>query len=364
MKIISLTLKGFRNLRPLKLEFGEKNSAIAFVGSNGQGKTNILEAIYMLALSKSFRSRLAADVIGFDEDFCKMEAGIKTAEGEKILEMSLMKGMAQKGLKINGVKKTASEFIGNLKAVFFSPEDISLISLEPKIRRRYMDILLSQTDRGYLESLMRYQETVKQRNALLRRIREKNANEPELEFWDGAMAEAGIEVVRKRQELVQSLSALIFPYYNAIAQSENKVEIHYLSKAGEAKGKKELLDLISKNHERDIGSGATQIGPHRDDLEFFLNGHEMARFASRGEWRSLVLALKFAEIAIIKEASGETPVLLLDDVFSELDESRQKYLMEAVESAQTFLTTTHKEFLAGIKVPVCAMCIEDGKVTG
>ncbi len=364
MRIDSLTIKGFRNLKPLELKFAEEGAALAFVGSNGQGKTNILEAIYMLALSKTFRSHAAADVIGFDEDFCKAEAKIETSGGNKTLEFSLMKGMAQKGLKVNGVKKNAAEFIGNLKAVFFSPEDISLISLEPKIRRRYMDILLSQTDHEYLEDLMRYQETVKQRNALLRRIRDKEAKESELEFWDGAMAEKGIKVMKKRQELVKSLSDLVLPYYNAIAQSENKVEVHYLTKAGEVKGKKDLLELIVKNHDRDIGSGTTQIGPHRDDLAFFLNGHDMEYFASRGEWRSLVLALKFAEIAIIKEISGETPVLLLDDVFSELDEARQKYLMTAIVGVQTFLTTTHEEFLAGVEAPLHIYRVEGGKVTG
>ena len=364
MRIKSLKIKGFRNLKPLDLKFGEEGAVFAFVGSNGQGKTNILEAIYMLALSKSFRSHTAQDVIGFEADFCKAEAAAETTEGEKLLEMSLMKDMAQKGLKVNGVKKIAADFIGNLKAVFFSPEDISLISLEPKIRRRYMDILLSQTDHEYLEDLMRYQETVKQRNALLRRIREGKSNESELEFWDGAMAEKGIKVMRKRQELIKSLSDLVLPYYNSIAQCENKIEVHYLSKAGDTKNKKEFLELIAKNHDRDIGSGATQIGPHRDDLEFFLNGHDMEYFASRGEWRSLVLALKFAEIAIIKEVSGETPVLLLDDVFSELDETRQKYLMTAIEGAQTFLTTTHGEFLESVKIPLHIYKVEGGKVTG
>lgn len=361
MRINQLKLTGFRNLKKLDLNMGEE-SVFAFVGPNGQGKTNLLEAIYLGALSKSFRSRVNADLVAFDEDFCRIEAGIENADGEKKLELIVTVRPPRKVLKINGVEKKASDFIGTLKAVFFSPDDMSTVSFAPRMRRRYLDVLLSQLDHDYLEDAISYQELVRQRNALLKKIKEGGAGGSELEFWDEKLAAYGWKMTEKRQSLISKLHPLILDQYRLIAKTNDELNIHYLPGAGTADSKEDFLKQIREGCDRDIASGSTQLGPHRDDLRFLLNGHDMAYFASRGEWRSLVLALKFAEISLIEEKTGEKPVLLLDDVFSELDETRQKYLMEAIRGTQTFLTTTHREFLEDMKIDAKIYRLERGMV--
>jgi DNA replication and repair protein RecF len=341
MIIRNLHIKGFRNLKPLRLSFEEGKRAYAFIGGNGQGKTNVLEAIYLCSLSKSFRTRSAADLVGFDQDF----SSVSCEAGDKKLEVVITAKPAQKVLKVNGVKKPAADFVGLFKAVFFSPDDLANMSFSPSLRRRYMDVVLTQLSHDTLEALMRYKEACRQRNALLKKIREEAAQEAELDFWDEALAKEGLIVIREREGLIGQLEGLVSRHYREISSGEETLKVSYLSETRGLKDRKEFAELLRKNRRRDILSGETRLGPHRDDLQFFLNGHDMTLFASRGEWRSLVLALKFAEIDLIREKTGQEPVLLLDDVFSELDAERQKYLFKATQGSQTFITTTHKEFI-------------------
>jgi len=343
MKLKSIKIKGFRNLKPLTLDFTGGNDIFAFVGANGQGKTNILEAIYLCSLSKSFRTRTHADLVGFEQDF----SSVKCQTDDKEMEVIVTSKPFQKVLKINGVKKTASDFVGNLKAVFFSPDDLAYMAFSPKLRRRYIDVVLTQLDHVYLEELMRYNEACQQRNALLKRIREGKSGESELDFWEEQLAKFGSAITRRRVALIEKLQISLNRHYQEIAHSDAALEIIYQT---EVKGSTapELQGLYKNSRSRDIVSGQTHLGPHRDDLEFHLNGHDMAQFSSRGEWRSLVLALKFSEIDLIKEETGENPVLLLDDVFSELDAERQKYLFEASGRSQTLITTTHQEFIEAL----------------
>ncbi|MBU0577259.1 DNA replication/repair protein RecF [Patescibacteria group bacterium] len=361
MKISHIKIKGFRNLQPLELKIDKEKSVFAFVGANGHGKTNLLEAIYLCALSKSFRTRTNMDLIGFEEDFCALECSVDR-EDAKIVEVIVIREPAQKVLKINGVKKSASDFIGVLKAVFFSPDDLSEMAFAPRLRRRYLDVLLSQLNHEYLDKLMRYQEAIKNRNALLKKIREKTANKDELDFWDNQIVDFGLYITQKRADLIVQLQTLLKDLYKSISQTEDVLEIHYQSNIGDIEDEQDLLLKITENIDRDIAGGSTQLGPHRDDLQFLINGHDMVYFASRGEWRSLVLALKFAEIKLIEDKTGERPVLLLDDVFSELDEVRQKYLFKAILGTQTFITTTHKEFLDGLKVEKQVYEVKDGEI--
>ena len=361
MKISHIKIKGFRNLKPLELKVDKEKSVFAFIGSNGHGKTNLLEAIYICALSKSFRTRTNLDLINFDDDFCSIECSVEK-EDPKILEVIVTREPSQKVLKINGVKKSASDFIGNLKAVFFSPDDLSEMAFAPRLRRRYLDVLLSQLDHEYLNVLMKYQETIRQRNALLKKIREKSAKKDELNFWDNQIADFGLTITQKKADLIVKLQVLLNDLYKSISQSEDNLQIVYQSNIGEVADCDSLLLKITENIDRDIAIGTTQLGPHRDDLQFMINGHDMVYFASRGEWRSLVLALKFAEIQLIEKQTGEKPVLLLDDVFSELDDIRQKYLFEAIKNTQTFITTTHKEFLDGLEVEKVVYEVVDGEV--
>lgn len=362
MRLTSLKLTGFRNLKKINIDFDDNYDAFAFVGANGQGKTNILEAIYISSLSKSFRTRINSDLINFEQDFCSVKTALVIDSEHKDLEFIVTKNPPRKALKINNVIKNSVDFIATLKAVFFSPDDMALISLTPKVRRRYLDILLSQFDSSYLENLILYKDVLKQRNALIKRIRDGLSKEFELDFWDDKMSEYGVKIIKARVDLLDSIKDLTKKYYQDIAQTEDDIDIKYISTAENINSKESLFEYIQMNHNRDIASGSTKIGPHRDDLQFFCNSHDMTFFASRGEWRSLVLALKFTEIDLIKENTGKSPVLLLDDVFSELDEIRQKYLFNAIKNTQTLITTTHKEFLNELQAPVKIFKVEGGKL--
>lgn len=357
MKIQRIKIKGFRNLKGVDLAFDDGIPIHAFVGSNGQGKTNILEAIYLCSLSKSFRTRTNADLVGFEEDFSSV--AIDTS-GDK-LEVIVTSKPAQKVLKVNGVKKSAPDFIGNLKSVFFSPDDLAYMSFAPKLRRRYLDVVLSQLNQDYLSRLMEYNDACKQRNSLLKAIADGRAHIDELDFWDEKLAQLGTFITEERESLIEQLQGLVSTHYKEISKSDSEIRIVYES---EVRGvsPKELRELYSEGRRRDLMTCQTRLGPHRDDLKFLLAEKDMTDFASRGEWRSLVLALKFAEIDLIKERTGDDPILLLDDVFSELDAERQKYLFDATGKSQTFITTTHREFLSGLSKPYELYQLQSGKI--
>lgn len=356
--IHQISITGFRNLQPLELHFVGGKQVFAFVGKNGQGKTNILEAIYLCSLSKSFRGKTNTDLIGFSEDFCRLQ--VETEE-EK-LEVIVTRNPLQKVLKVNGVKKSASEFIGSLKTVFFSPDDLAHMAFAPKLRRRYLDVFLTQLKSEYLLDLMRYEAVRTQRNALLKKIKEGSAHREELMFWDEQLAQWGIKLLEARTELIEEIQPLVQQHYQSISESKEEVTIIYQSEMDKGLDSKAYLAHLQKVRDRDIIAGKTQWGPHVDDLSFYLFGRDMNRFASRGEWRSLVLSLKFAEIDLIRRKTLKQPILLLDDVFSELDETRQKYLFKAIGDSQTFITTTHEVFFKELKNEVFIYRIQDGQI--
>ncbi len=345
MRVQSLHIQGFRNLSKATLEFDPDSNFVGFVGSNGQGKTNVLETLFLLGISKSFRTAENEEMIGFDQDFFSLKGELERKDGKVTAEVILTRVPAKKTLKINGGIKKASDYIGNLGVVFFSPDDLGMVHLSPSLRRRYLDLLLSQLDREYLENALKYQSAIKQRNSLLRRISDGQAQVGELEFWDQELANSGSVMRQKRETVVKKISDFVRPYYKEASGTQDELSIEYLPSGGHDSSADALMAMLQKNHSRDVAMGSTQSGPHRDDLQFLCNGHDLASFGSRGEWRSLVLTLKFAEIELLKEKNGEAPILLLDDVFSELDESRQKTLFNSIKGCQTFVTTTHQEFL-------------------
>jgi DNA replication and repair protein RecF len=362
MRVQTLHIQGFRNLGKTALEFSPESNFVAFVGSNGQGKTNVLETLFLLGISKSFRTTENEEMIGFDQEFFSLKGEVEKG-GEKVTtEVILTRVPAKKTLKINGGIKKASDYIGNLGVVFFSPDDLGMVHLSPSLRRRYLDLLLSQLDRDYLENALKYQSAIKQRNSLLRRIGDGQAKGEELEFWDQELSNSGSVIRQKREAAVQKISDFVRPYYKEASGTEDELSIEYLPSGGPQSDSDSLMAMLGKNHSRDVAMGSTQSGPHRDDLQFLCNGHDLASFGSRGEWRSLVLTLKFAEIELLKEKNGEAPILLLDDVFSELDESRQKTLFNSIKGCQTFMTTTHREFLEMVEGPKQVFRVEDGKV--
>lgn len=357
MRIQNIKIKGFRNLKGVDLAFDDGVPIHAFVGANGQGKTNILEAIYLCSLSKSFRTRTNADLVGFEEDFSSVK--IDTSGNE--LEVIITAKPAQKVLKVNGVKKSAPDFIGNLRSVFFSPDDLAYMSFAPKLRRRYLDVVLAQLNQDYLSRLIEYNDACKQRNSLLKAISDGRGDMDELDFWDEKLSQLGAFITDIRGGLIDELQKLVSKHYKEISQSDSEIKIVYESEVRGVKPK-ELRELYKNGHRRDLMTCQTKLGPHRDDLKFLLAEKDMIDFASRGEWRSLVLALKFAEIDLIKVRTGDDPILLLDDVFSELDADRQKYLFDAIGKRQTFITTTHKEFIEALPASHKVYQVESGKI--
>lgn len=358
MRLKSIQTKGFRNLKNLSLEFSPEKNLFAFVGQNGQGKTNILEAIYICSLSKSFRNANYDQWIAWSEPFCDVKVGL---EDEMELQLIAMAEPKQKGLKINGVKTPAMEFIGRLKTVFFSPDDLAYMGFAPKWRRRYLDVLLSQLSSSYLKALSRYQSVLKQRNALLKSIRDGLAKLDDLDLWDEQLAKWAMEIYQAREELTLGLLPLLKKYYQAIAHHDDQIKLELVSTLGH-NDEADCLKHLRMGRNQDVGRGVSQFGPHRDDVEFRLNGQNMATFASRGEWRSMVLGLKFAEVQIIKQKTGQSPVVLLDDVFSELDENRQRDLLSELKEEQVFLTTTHQSFLEGVSLPMEVFEVEGGRI--
>ena len=361
MRIKSLKFNGFRNLHKANIEFDSETKIFAFVGPNGHGKTNVLEAIFLLSISKSFRTNNNWDLIEFKEDFCSLNAKIEIGDEELDLDLIATKEPPKKTLKINGVQKNAAEYIGNFNVVFFSPEDMGMVNLSPAIRRRYIDLFISQFDRDYLMGSLGYKQTVKQRNSLLKQISDEKAGEDELDFWDKKLAELGLKLIKKRADVIDEINKYASVFYKDVSGNQDELQIKYEPSIKECDTSK-YLEFLVNNRKRDIMNGSTQLGPHRDDLTFLCNNHDMKSFASRGEWRSLVLTLKFAEIELLKEKTGYYPILLLDDVFSELDDDRQKVLFNILKNTQTFITTTHREFLDVVDGEKKVFEVVDGKI--
>lgn len=364
MYLKSLQLKGFRNLQSTQLIFPQTpDSLLVFVGPNGQGKTNTLEAIYLLAFSKSFHVVENHDLVGFLDDFCSIQGVLGGLEMDRILDVVILKNPPEKGLKVNGVFHKAVDFIGQLRVVFFSPDDLLMIQMEPRLRRRYLDLLLIQSDHDYLIQLMTYNALIRQRNALLRRIRDRKGPESDLEVWDDKLAEAGTLLIRKRLDMLQFMQEPLQTFYSTISHTSEKITVEYRSFVAASTLSGDVYrDALFKVRSRDIEWGNTSLGPHRDDVIFSREGRLLSDFGSRGEQRSLVLALKLTEIQLLA-TGGDTPILLLDDVFSELDEERQRYFFESTSGIQTFVTTTHVEFLNEVHRPQTLFNVQGGQIS-
>lgn len=333
-----LTLENFRSHRKVSFELTQTN---VFVGRNGIGKTNILEALAMLAHGRSFREEDKRSLINFESNYARIKAG----ELEIYLENNPRLKMLAKN---KGVGRRLADFIGLLPAVVFSPETVDIITGAPKDRRRFLDILISQTDREYLKALSFYTKARRQRNRLLQIIQEGKAGESELDFWDKELSNHAAIINSKREELLVYLADNISDLYKEISgKLEKNLEIIYHQKSGD-----DLETKLRENKAREIAIGSTIYGPHRDDLEFRLGGKNMANFASRGELRSAILALKIAELNYLENVFRgskvskpvvDSPILLLDDIFSEFDEERRRHLSSLISNYQTIITTTEKD---------------------
>ncbi len=350
MLLRRLTLSNFRNFE--ELDLGLDTGLTVIHGDNGQGKSNLLEAAYLLAIGKSYRSQTERELVRWDSpaNGLALVAGrVERSDGDTELRVGLdLRGGAglQKRVRVNGVAKRTSDLLGMLNAVLFSAEDIDLIYGPPQGRRRYLDVMLSQTSSRYLHALQRYQRVLTQRNHLLRSLREGRAGEDELAFWDGELCREGAAVLGPRLEATALLGPLVAGAFERFTADGAGLEVGYAATApvDDASSPEALATAmaaaIEASRRQERAAAQTLVGPHRDDLRLVQHGVELGRHASRGQARLAALSLRLAEAQLLWERRGEAPVLLLDDILSELDLTRRDMVMrEAAAYPQTLLTT-------------------------
>ena len=334
MFVKSVDLKNFRNYRELSLEFDPGVNIL--YGDNAQGKTNILEAVYLSGTTRSHRGSKDKDMIlmGEDESHIRMITDIRGNLYRTDVHIRRGKG---KGYALNGVPvKKASELYGIADLVFFSPEDLGIIKHGPSARRKFLDLLLCGVDRIYFSELAKYARILDQRNALLKKINFGGGREDELDVWDAALIEYGEKIIARREAFIEELRDEAAKHHLTLTDGAERLKISYEPASARAA----FADNIARGRKYDIKSGTTNTGPHRDDMAVLANGMDLRIYGSQGQQRTAALSMKLAEIDTIFKAKGQMPVLLLDDVLSELDGRRSEALLRAVRMTQTLITCT------------------------
>ncbi|MBE5921313.1 MAG: DNA replication/repair protein RecF [Lachnospiraceae bacterium] len=334
MIIESIELKNYRNYELLSLPF-QCGTNILY-GDNGQGKTNILEAVYVASTSRSHRASKEKELIRFGEDESHIKMHVKKKDTPYRIDIHLKKNKA-KGIAINGLPiKKASELFGIVNVVFFAPEDLFIIKNGPSERRRFLDMELCQLDKIYVYNLIQYNKVILQRNKLLKEIDYRSDLLETMDIWDLQMVKFGKEVITRRRNFVVELNKLVQPIHEKLSGGKEQLILIYEPDCNE----EHLAEEIGRNRERDLKLRTTTVGPHRDDISFILNGIDIRKYGSQGQQRTAALSLKLAEIELVKKIIRDTPVLLLDDVFSELDSHRQNHLLDSLSDIQTIITCT------------------------
>jgi DNA replication and repair protein RecF len=355
MYLSHLSLKNFRNYADTELDLSPGLSV--FRGANAQGKSNLLEAIYLLALTKSTRAENERDVIRFEAaqetPYTRLIGTAQRKDGQQVevqVDMAIAPGPAgspngvyQKRIRVNGLPKPAAQAIGAIAAVLFSADDLSLISGSPSNRRRYMDVLLSQVDREYIKVLQRYQKVMIQRNQLLKRIREGQAGQDELIFWNDELSQHGASITNRRRTAMAALSPMASEAYESMAAEDGALVVTYEPSIEQQGTPEEVATYIAERlvsvRTREVQMAQTLVGPHRDELRTTVGDVNVSQYGSRGQIRTVALSLRLAEAGYLTEILGEEPILLLDDVLSELDEARQLKVLEAACNAEQALVT-------------------------
>lgn len=326
-------------------------------GDNGSGKSSILEAIHLLSTGRTRMSKYDRDLITYGESFCSIEANTETKDQEFLMELQIISSKifdnaSIKKAKINKVPKSIQYFTGIFNSVLFSPQDIQLITGSPSERRRYMDDMISQIDIEYKRALNKYLKALRQRNKLLENINKGLGGKDEIDFYTNEILLNGAFIQKKREEMFESIESIILENGKVLNNRHTRLEALY--KKNEISSSR-LEDLSG----REIAAMTTLVGPHRDDFEILFNGHSVSNFGSRGEQRSCVLSLKIGEIEFIEKAKGDRPVLLLDDIFSELDNQHQLAVLETIKDKQTTITSTATpDFLQNTNVKVIKLPIK------
>lgn len=364
MKIKAISLTHFRNFDFFQLEFNQDINI--FIGKNAQGKTNLIESFYVLSLCRSFRTHISKQLIQFDQPFARVKGTIEANHRQLALEVILNDKNKRAKMNGNDIMKT-SDFVGYLNVVVFTPDDLSLVKGGPGQRRRFIDLELSKVSPIYLFNLSKYNRLLKERNKFLKLMKEKHLiNDPYLEVLNEQLALLQVDLIKKRLNFIHQLTLLAEVIYQKIANNQEHIHLEYKSfiKLDLDNLYDSILKRYEKNIERDLRYMSTQDGIHKDDMKIFMNDYDAFDYASQGQQRTIVLAIKIALLELIKNEIGEYPVLLLDDVLSELDDSRKEMLLNLLnQKIQTFITTTSLDDIdQKILKNASIFVIEEGKL--
>ena len=348
MKVSSLKLVDYRNYEKLELKFYDDLNI--FIGCNAQGKTNILEAVYYAACGSSFRSSTDSELVRWNAPGGSISLGFQRFGGENQLDFTFYRDR-RRTIAYNGRKISVKELIGAVNVVLFAPDDLQLIKGAPAGRRRFLDMEISQASPAYYHELIKYNRLLQQRNSLLKEIRERRAGRDMLEYWNPQLAESAAKITAKRLEAVKKFNMLANLMQKRISGNEENLSIAYQIKGSENEpiaGNLKIWynEMLTRSGEEDVYRGVTGIGPHRDDIIISVNGINLRSFGSQGQQRTGVLAMKLSELEFIRSETGEYPILLLDDVMSELDAGRRQQLLSFIgrEGIQTLITATDEAY--------------------
>lgn len=362
MYISKVKLKNFRNYAEESVEFNEGVNIV--YGKNAQGKTNLIESIYLCSTGRSHRTVRDTELIR--EGNNSYSVGIEGYRDEIPFKIDIyFEKNGRKNIRINDLAiKKFGELMGVLNTVIFSPEDLQIIKRGPGERRRFLDILISQTYPSYFYKLQTYMRIVKQKNALLKKINGKSPDGYLLSVFNRKQADAGAEIIAQRYKFLQEIKEKLIENHKKLTKDTEILEISYLSSAGKrAENADKLYKFLENNKNKESRMGNCIYGPHRDDIEFAVNGKELKTFGSQGQQRTAVLSLKLTEIEIIREMTGFSPVLLLDDVMSELDLARKRHLLENINTRQALITGTEKRTYAAFEDKTSFYNVVEGTIT-
>lgn len=363
MRLAHLSLHNFRNY--VRLELDLPPDVMVLLGDNAQGKTNLLEAIYYLATSRSPYTGTDRELINWMSleqeplPYTRLSGRVARGDNSVLLEITVSQqaengSRYQKQIRLNGVNKRAMDLLGHLNVVLFVPEDVNLVSGSPSLRRRYLDVMLCQIDSHYCRTLAGYNQIVTQRNALLRDLGERGGDPAQLAFWNERLVEHGAQLIARRREAIDSLDDLAQAIHGQLTDGAERLRFRYMPSVdlgepghltiGEIQAAYQAQ--LQSLRQRETAAGMTLAGPHRDEMRFVIDGIDAGIYGSRGQQRTAVLALKLAEVELMRHETGDYPILLLDDVLSELDAHRRQFLLQRVEDGQQQAIITATDFQA------------------
>ncbi len=353
MWINKVKIKDFRNYSEQEIELDENVNV--FYGENAQGKTNIIEAIFLCSMGKSFRAKQDKEMIKLDSNTSIIEVEFKKSDREGKIKIQLGN---KKIVYINGIKiKKLSELLGNLNVVMFNPDDINILKGGPQNKRKFLDIMISQLKPNYMHTLSLYSKTIEQRNNYLRQIKEEQKPEDMLDVWDEELSGYAVIISKYRKEFMEKIKEKIKKIHSEITDNKEDIEIEYIT---ECDDKEKYLNLLNQRRKLDIIKGYTTKGIHRDDFVIYINKKQLNIYGSQGQHRTAMLSLKLSEVNIVEDEIGEKPILLLDDFMSELDEKRRNNFLEKIDNTQVIITCTDKINIENRKILIYN--VKDGNV--